>query len=73
MKRYQLYNVHGALIGEADTAQGIGDIAQHKTYSLDSNLKVTFPYTSWERINVGMLGTPHRFRIDAMNAIMKLP
>ena len=70
--RYSLHTADGVRIGEAETAQGIGDIAQHGTWSYEPKAEGTdaFPCTVWKRDDTlgALVGTKYRYRFEAMRA-----
>lgn len=58
--RYTLHDSFCAKIGEAETAQGIADLAVHGTYSVDSASGMKYPFTTFEYVDgIGITGTMH--------------
>jgi hypothetical protein len=70
--RYSLHNAQGHRIGEAETAQGIADIATHGTWSHDTNPGQHFANTVWHREYAKLVGESFHYRSDAMNACAAL-
>ncbi len=71
--RYSLHNAQGHRIGEANSAQGIADIAEHGTWSFDSECGINaFPCVVYAREGNTLCGTPYRYRFEAMEACADL-
>ena len=70
--RYSLHDAEGHRIGEAETAQGIADIAEHGTWSYDTSKGIAFPCTVWHREANALVGTQYRYRSEAMRACAAL-
>lgn len=67
--RYSLHNAEGHRIGEADTAQGIADIAKPGTWSFDtSKPQPHWPCTVYAQEGQALAGTQYRYRYEAMEA-----
>jgi hypothetical protein len=66
--RYSLHNPQGQRIGESETAQGIADIARPGTWSYDTRPGGAFPCVVYARDSMGLIGTPYRYRFEAMRA-----
>lgn len=66
--RYSLHNEHGHCIGEAETAQGIADIAKVGTWAYDTDRANKWPCIVFVQDSIGLLGLPFELRSEAMRA-----
>lgn len=71
--RYTLHTAGGVKIAEADTAQDIGDLARHRTVSIDHEPTGLYRYTVWRREPGAMVGTQYVDHVNAFQAVARLP
>lgn len=68
--RYSLHNIRGHRIGEAETAQGIADMAKDGTFSYDTsydpNSATAYPYVAYTNGDQGLIGTAFRYRTNCI-------
>jgi hypothetical protein len=69
--RYTLHNKFGTKVGEAETAQEIGNMATHATFSLDSRPGMAFPYTVFVQGSLGIEGTMCGCETEVADALRK--
>lgn len=65
--RYTLHQRDGTQVGQAETAQGIADVARPATYSWDIT-EPAYPFTAWARDSMGLVGTQYRTQSEARAA-----
>ena len=70
--RYTLHDYAGKKLGESESAQGIGDIATHGTFSLDSKPDVAFPFTVFQAEGGHIVGRMYECETEAMEKIRSL-
>ena len=70
--RYQLFNIAGDVLAQADTAQKIGDAASHGTYCEDTDARGAWRFTAYERDTLGLIGVPMMYRVDAILYCQKI-
>ena len=63
--RYTLHRADGIRVGEAQTAQGIGDRARNAHYSRDS-VPGAYPFVAWRFDALGMIGEPFATEAEAV-------
>lgn len=70
LPRYSLHTVDGVRIGEGDTLQAMADIAQHGTFSYDTQAPKGHPSRCVAYIRADamtIIGHPFAYRFEAMN------
>jgi hypothetical protein len=70
--RYTLHDANGNKLGESETAQGIGNIATHGTFSFDSNPNRFYPFTVYEQENGHIVGHNYECETHMTEALRKL-